>query len=135
MSFTQQQLVDAYNQMTQERQDDVNFAQQAANKLANLIGRPLEVSAVDENWHWNHGAVTPYTTQHTLQVQLSQYDDWQGMFSALQSAGVQMKPWAGNTYQGLEGDFDVSSDPAFAGRTKLSYLVKVVYYDSHVGGF
>ncbi len=135
MPFTQQQLVDAYDQMTKDRQDDSQFAQVAADKLGQIAGLAGNVQAVDDAWHWSHGAVTPYTTNHVLTIQLCQYDDWQKTVADLQAAGVQMKPWGGTYNPGPEGNFDLSADPTFAGRSKQSYTVKIVYYDSHSGGY
>lgn len=136
MPFTQQQLVDAYNQMVQERQEDANFAKRAADKLAALLNLPDSVQCVDYSLPWGMAlGVTPYTSNHSLVIELSQYDDWQGMVNALQAAGVQMKPWGGTYQPGPEGTFDVSADPAFAGRNKLTYTVKVNYFDSHAGGY
>jgi hypothetical protein len=133
MQFTQPQLEAAFQQMQQERQADANFARLAADALqALLVQRPQKV-AVKENYsQFGHGAVTPYTTDHVLAIELSQYDDWQQVIADLTAAGVTMQPWSGLYHKAPQGEFDVSKDTQFQGRSKQKFTVRIDYYD---GGY
>lgn len=50
MAFTQEQLLDGYNQMTIERAADAGFASTAADLLSQLIHWPRKVQSRDEQW-------------------------------------------------------------------------------------
>jgi len=139
MSFTQQQLEDAYNQMVAERQQDADFAQKAASKLGQRLSKPDCVqwrpAGAEGMWRSFLPNISPFRTEYVLVIELCQYDDWHGWCQALQSAGVVMQPW-NNTYTpGPTGELDLSGDPDFAGRSSAKYAVRIDYYDSHAGGF
>lgn len=134
MSFTQQQLEDAYLQMEKERQEDTRFAQIAADKLAALVDRPGEFRPTDSSWLGEHGAISPQTSDHVLVIRVSaednwsEADNWRRCFDDLETAGVKMDPWHHYFRYSPTGEFDVSQDPAFSGRSKLTYKVRVEYY-------
>lgn len=135
MSFTQKQLEDAYDQMADERAQDNDFAKVAADLLGQKTGLAGKFNALDEAWNWSHGAVTPFTTDHVLTLHLCEYDDWQSVVNSLIAAGVKMNATVAQYNPAPEGVFDVSSEAAFAGRPKLNYKVRIVYYDSYAGGY
>ena len=133
MQFTQTQLEAAYKQMEQERQTDATYAQKAADALQALLVRHPQKVVTKENYsQFGHGAVTPYTTDHVLAIELSQYDDWQQAIADLTAAGVTMQPWNGMYHKAPTGEFDVSKEPQFQGRSKQKFTVRIDYYD---GGY
>jgi len=130
MQFSQQQLETAYKQMERDRQADAAYAQHAADDLQHLLRHPQTVQTIESGL--NRGAITPFTTTHVLVVNLSQHDDWQQCYDDLVAAGVAMKPWNGKIHSAPEGEFDLSKDQHFAGRSKQQYAVRIDYYD---GGY
>lgn len=133
MKFTQGQLEAAFKQMQEDRTADAKFARLAADALQALLVQHPQKVGVKENYSIHgHGAVTPYTTDHVLAIELSQHDDWQQVIADLTAAGVTMQPWNGLYHKAPQGEFDLTKDPQFNGRPKQKFTVRIDYYD---GGY
>jgi len=141
MSFTQQQLEAAWQQMEQERQEDLNYAFQAANSLDQLLKQTVGAKPIPTNargflaYATTPRAVSPFPEGYDLVISLTQYDDWHGMISQLQAAGVQMQPWNGQYNSPPTGTFDLSNNPTFANRLQQKYTVAIELADAHASGW
>jgi hypothetical protein len=138
VTFTQEQLEAAYEQMRQARITDKEWGRKAAQKLESLVGwkfveRKEGSQHWSGNWGWGWGHdVHPHHTLYELAAQACQYDDWRGIEDALNACCKQVDApgvWT------IIATFDVSQFPEFAESHQKEFKVYVEYYDSHFSGY
>jgi hypothetical protein len=131
MLFTQQQLEEAYEQMKAAREQDLEFAKKAGDKLKQKIQSRAPFTPKVLYQHGVEPGISPRTTNHELVVDLTDYDDWGRFIEKLEAAGVKMQPWNGEFYPAPQGEYNITNDPDFKDRPKLTYTVRINLYKTN----
>lgn len=126
ISFTQQELEAAYQQMIDHRQAEKAEATTVANELSQATG--LSIRAKRIGAEEGYQSVGPHPDTHELYLMLSQYENWNRTIDLLAAHGVKMQPWSKKYDDSPTGEYIPPNH-------EKTYNVKIEYYDAHSSGF
>ncbi len=123
ITFTQEQLVAAYQQIVAERTAEKDAADAVAAHLSAETGFKFEVPMIDSR-SGDQKMMTPDRHVHSLVMRLTEHDDWAGALRILAQHGVHMRPWSGNLSHEPTGTYAPPADLHPAAQESYSLIIK-----------